>query len=465
MKRFARCTTTFAGLVSALALGFSEGCECASDCVGCEDAFDARRQRDAGVDVGQDAFVEPDTALDAWEFDATGTESCSPGRRRIPVDEDRDGRIDEGCPFYLGALHPVLAAMPVDDDVLGGVRYGAADVTNNATRLFTTPVVDGVSRNEILVFRRGSVREPFAPETQIVLAEAPSAVSATEDGTQLFVEIGNAVHTHVYTWSGGAPSLVATFEAFGDPYVRRDGRELFLSRAGSVYSTLRSETGGWSMPKLVSLGRFPALSEDGLTLYLTQAGELRALHRVSLDAVFEGTSERPEFGRLEGALLVRPVHAVRSRELFFSLQSATGLDVPALGPTRAALFRAEVCRDAPCAPYMMPCTGLRSEDGLHCYEGRATSTYADALTQCAAPAHLVSMHSVVESQQVAMAFPDAWLGTRGRRWESGEPFLFSLAHIAEDTCLVSSGDVWNAAVCTSTHQALCETDWWPSFTD
>jgi hypothetical protein len=75
------------------------------------------------------------------------------------------------------------------------------------------------------------------------------------------------------------------------------------------------------------------------------------------------------------------------------------------------------------------------------------------------------MHSVVESQQVAMAFPDAWLGTRGRRWESGEPFLFSLARIAEDTCLVSSGDVWNAVVCTDTHQALCETDWWPSFTD
>ena len=395
-----------------------------------------------------------------------GTESCVPSRRGIPVDEDRDGRFDEGCPFYIGAIHPVLEAMPVDDDVLGGVRYVGADLTNDATRLFTTPVVDGSSRNQILVFHRSSPGEPFTAETQLVLPESPSAVSATEDGTQVFVEIGNSVRVQAYSWTGGAPALTAAFESFGQPSVRRDGAELFLTRSGAIYTSRLDSLGAWSTPEVVRAGRFPILSEDGLTLYFSDAGALQTLQRASLDARFGGASARPDFARIPSGQIVRPFHVVHTRELFFSLQTVGGLVVPTAGPTRAALFRAEVCRDAPCTPHALPCDGTRSEDGLHCYRGTRVTAYDAAITECAG-AHLVSIHSADELRLIATTFPNAWLGARGRRWQSGEPFLFSLASVIllDDTCLVPTGTAWRQELCTNLHQAVCETELWPTFTN
>lgn len=445
-----------------LTLSFATGCECTTACVECGDAsLDARR-----VDVGADAPMQIDAARDAWEPDATGSESCAPGRGRVPVDEDRDGHVDEGCPFYIGPIHPVLAAMPVDDDVLGGVRYVGADITNNATRLFTSAVVDGSPRHEVLVFRRGSPREPFAPETRIVFAESPSAVSASEDGSQLFVEFDNATRVRAFAWTGGTPSLIATFESFGQPAVRRDGRELFMTRGGSIYASHIDQRGAWSGPEVVHAGGFPILSEDALTLYFTEAGTLRKIERTHIDEAFRGGATSADFARLASGQVVRPFHVVDTRELFFSLQTVDGLAVPAQGPTRAALFRAEVCRDAPCVPEAIPCAGTRSDDGLHCYREGSTTTYSDAVGRCTGSAHLVSIHSAEELRLVATAFPNAWLGARGRRWQSGEPFLFSTASgLPSDVCLIPTTDAWRAESCTNMHEAVCEAELWPTFTD
>jgi hypothetical protein len=197
-----------------------------------------------------------------------------------------------------------------------------------------------------------------------------------------------------------------------------------------------------------------------------------------------------------------------TRELFFgSSQPWT--------PTHYAVWRAEVCRSTDCSTPAIPCAGVTSEDGQHCYTRlEQPTTRAAAQTLCESQGGtLATLHSQAEHDRIWTTFrrgPDGmdqmlWVGgfddrpgvvaecnTRGVAsaawpcpwaWETGEPWTWSawattdaagsepnesLDTTVEEDCLVLwTGETgtgkWNDIRCSYDLYAICETTAFPTW--
>ena len=450
------------------------------------------RLEDVGLEDGLDVPDPLDApgldAPDAGLGDAGGAlESCAPDAMRRAVDEDLDGRVDEGCGLFLGPIHPVLNAMPVTTD---GVGYFGGELTSDGRHLYTT-AYDQTSR-AFLIASRGDPTLPFAQAVPAAGSDlpgfAPSLVTVTGDGLEVYLQLiptSGAPGAHIFVTSGSpttpwsTPVEVLAFSSTGDeqvhPHIRRDALEIyFVARTAGVDTIMRSfraaRGGAWSAPSPVGLGAFPILSPDFLSLYFMDAGRvMRVVTRGTFSDPFPSLVAAPALLPTIEGVLTRPFFSDATREVFFSLQSRASGAVPLDGPTAASVFRAEVCRDAACSSPRILCTGtaIRSADGFHCYRRGAFQNYAQASTTgCMAGEHLLSIHSAGEADQVrGMLTMVCWLGLMGRAWQSGEPFLydeFGTEPTPAQCAHVGVG--WPLDTCTASRLVVCESDLWPAFT-
>lgn len=446
-----------------------------------------------GLDApGRDVAGEDVPGRDAPMQDVPpGGEACAPGPDRVPRDEDLDGRIDETCPLHFGRIHPVLAAMRVTTPT---VAYFGGELTADGLSLFTVPSDDTARPFEIAT--RPDVRSPF--QRAVVASGAsvtgftPQILTVSADGREVYmqmVDVGHTGPTAIFrteldsTWTTPALSvaLVVAGRESAHPHLSRDGFEIyFTARVGSATSLYYSERAnireeGWDTPELIGPGSFPTLSPDGLTLFFLGDGtrEVRYVTRSSTDEGFvtSAASASPFRPTSPGGIAVRPFLSPLTREVFFSLQPS-GATPPEDGPTPASIFRAEVCRDAPCgSPPPCPVGEAPSFDGLHCYRvATGAASYAVARSTCTAVpgAHVVTIHSLTEASLVRDLSSNAWLGQVGGVWDgpAAEPFLYREAiSFGPADCGVVGPGSFAIASCTDLHAVVCETDTWPTYTD
>lgn len=334
-----------------------------------------------GDDAGRDAAAPTDAGHDAGPPPEVCTQSTTGS---VPVDEDLDLAIDEGCGWHFGQLHPV--------PTLPGPAAGAY-VSG------TQPSADGLSLLVTLaagpaVVSRATRADPYGPPTPIpvMLGSVASNVSVAildATGLEMWAQLGTPTGQHLA--SAHRTSTSASFDPFVlaamlnstsndyHPALRADGLELVFGSARSgaalLYHATRASTSepfGTPTPLSVEAPTpladraCPALSQDGLTLFFATHGasswRVYTAHRTSIDATsFDPAVEIAELNLGGEAFFVSISES--TREIFVVSNRAW-----APGSGGSSVWRAEICRDGPCADRFVPCdTGMRSPDGLHCY--------------------------------------------------------------------------------------------------
>jgi hypothetical protein len=410
--------------------------------------------------------------------------ASSPGAEER--DEDCDGRADEDCAFYFGRPHAVLSVHAsagnhwfprISPDGLT-MRFGATNRAGVAT-------VHRASRPSADAAFGPAEIDPDFPGWE---TGGIHVITIRGDGLEAYAQRGGTETVRGVRASTsepfGAPEVA--FANARHPFVSHDGLELFVEELSMAPSVIGRATRASTSEPFGALERLalsgvttrdyaPYLSPDGSTLLFFRvvvAGNRRlfAATRASSSEPFGEPFELPSFSdQGEGAFYHAP-----TRELFYSSLSTSA-------PASVGIYRAQVCRDAPCDSPRIECpSGLRSADGLSCYFG-VTSPLAwmEAEQDCVARGgHLASIHSIPDAalaDAVGGAAP-FWIGANDLAaegtlaWSSGAPATRSLWGTAEpdDTmaasnCVQGPAAAWNDADCASALPYVCETEAWPTW--
>jgi hypothetical protein len=468
----------------------------------------------------------PDAAGgDAAPADAATPEVCTPSAiGSTPADEDGDGAVDEGCPWHFGTPH----WMPPIDGAPEERRMVEPNwVSPDGLRLYLVSTVVGSSR--VIVQSRTARGEAFDTGTELTGMSFGNysviGITLSDDELEAFVvarPVGTTDQTDLFRMIRGTRTqpfgafeeldALSTPESEERPMLRADGKELLFASNRVLKRALRDGPRGVFGPAEDVLGvptsgvNAPQLSRDGRTLFLYRAPEGRPfrIYRAERSDVASATFGDPvEVEELEPSgqhSVFHPVISEATREMFF------GSSQP-WSPTHYAVWRAEMCRDGGCAPRLVPCAGVRSPDGQHCYT-RLDALLVESAAEAACAltgGHLVSVHSQAEQDLVWSRFggEHLWLGgfddrlpavpecnTRGLdgspaqcawAWESGEHTTFAAWGRAadgtyvepqeqgEEDCAVMfnsyTGGLWADITCTypAGFRGVCETSVVPTW--
>jgi hypothetical protein len=427
------------------------------------------------------------------EADCDDTDpTVHPGAREVctsalsaPRDENCDGIVDDGCPFYFGVPHPIV---PVHTST-GNHFYPRLSADGLQMRFGAPPAGGG----QLAIHRatRPDLASPFGrseidPDFAGWVGDF-SVQSIRFDGLEVYVQNGGTqtVRGTRLTTSEpfGAPE--PAFSNARHPFLSPDGLELYvedLSVSPSIVSrsTRTSIDQPFGTPVSLQLtgtssrDYAPFLTPDGSTLLFFRvpvAGRRRlfAATRPARDAPFE----RPfELANFEDEYVEGPFYVPATRELFYSTASG--------GLAGWSIFRVQVCRDGPCDSPEIACpSGVRSADRLHCYTRFSTArTYTDAEADCVLQGgHLASIHTADEAAIVDDVGTSElfWIGATDAAsegafvWSSGEPMLHTFwastqpsDTMATENCLHGPGG-WDDADCAVALAYVCETEVWPTW--
>lgn len=405
------------------------------------------------------------------------------------LDEDADGAIDEGCDYYFGTPHPVMAVV---SSIASGLTETAhptiaaeGDVLTYITNTtgFTSP-----RAAEIRTVTRSSRSAPFgAPRTTAIEGLASGSyvqgISVSASGLIAVVAYDRAFATHLVEVTRASTSEpwsrpTAIVDA-SDPALSADGLELFYRSGEFILRVTRSRTSiPWGTPSPVGglpmNAGGPSLTPDGHALFFHAGTPSRIYVATRPNTQSDSFSAPMELSLLRTESVRSPAYNVATRELFFVSDRAF---TPSRDPS---IWRVQVCRDSACTEGLdteqVRCEGgSTSADGLHCYRTSAPMTFADAQTWCAGlSGHLATVHSDAELALVPSASGDAWLGMRAPMgawvWLTSEPVSYQRWFVSEpapmsDLCVASNRGAaltaWGTRDCATTRPAVCETELWP----
>ena len=393
-----------------------------------------------------------------------------------PRDEDCDGSIDDGCPWYVGMPHPITIA-----HVVPGPHW------------FPRLSADGLSlyfgERQVNRADRPSVDAPFGPAGRAPSFDwegRVSVISISEDGLLALAQgDGITISERASTETPFPEPGVFTTENVTHPFVSADGLEVYFSDLRGSFPVLartrrdtRDDDFGFIAPFGISgataRDNAPMLTRDGLDLFFVRhvgsagaPGRLMVAHRDTPDGSFGVPVHVDSLidDEVDG-VFVSP----ETRELFYTSFQEAG---PADG---GSLFRARICRDGPCPALQIDCPdGVRSADQLRCYTYVDTpATWSDAQAVCESRGgHLASIHWDAELEIVSSAGGAGpyWIGlvdrsAEGFTWSSGEPVIRTYwsstepSSAANDDCVRMLSE-WDAVACDTPLPYVCETELWP----
>jgi hypothetical protein len=512
------CFTLAASFFVACSPNLGEGrVLCASSAPACPDGYSCVNgrcyrgapdagERDAPSDAGVDAAV-----------DAPRLELCTPSAAgALPVDEDGDGRVDEGCGLQVDIVHPIT------DAVVARSALTFPRLSSDGRTLTYCRSQDGV--REIMEATRRSLTERFGPAAPRTLDPVtPNPCAAQRHGEDLYYEATPSTGARVqriYRERAESTSVVNVAESDGEsvghPFVSEDGRELFFEgRRGSMEGgrlfVMGLVDGEWrnrravvfaDAPPNVLREMFPTLSPDGLTLFFVRM-QMRA-GRVERLAMMAQRTARSEASF--GAPVELPMGLMQLGS--FSPSFATWEVVASAADPRATagndfdripnegLFRARLCAgECPArgegTRLVCGAGATTSPDGLHCYKQGTGPAVTFAMARCpegsgTTRGSLVSIHSAPEFASVIAAqqrSTEPWIGAEQHSgawlWSSGEPatdlaitsvFWEAGEPSGSEACAVLSssppeppaGSARNQD-CGGTRVPLCELDLWPTW--
>ncbi len=407
------------------------------------------------------------------------------------LDEDSDGAIDEGCDYYFGTPHPVMAV--VSSIASGFTETAHPTVSADGRQLTYATLTTGFTSPraaEVRTVTRSSRSAPFGAPQTTAIEGLPAdgyvqAISATASGLNAIVAYDRAFATHLVEVTRASTSEpwsrpTAIVDA-SDPALSADGLELFYSTDEFILRVTRSSTlVPWGTPSPVGglpmNARGSNLTPDGHALFFHAGTPSRIYVATRRDPQSDSFAAPMELPFLRTESVRSPAYSVVTRELFFISDRAF---TPSRDPS---IWRVQVCRDAACTETLdteqVRCDGgSASADGLHCYRTSTPMNFADAETWCAGMSgHLATVHSEAELAFVPSAMGDAWLGMRATtdawNWLTSEPVSYQRWFVSApapmpDLCVASNRGAaltaWGTRDCTTTRPAVCETELWPTW--
>ena len=420
------------------------------------------------------------------------TEICTPSEGNVVAsDEDLDGAFDEGCDFYFGTPHPVMAVV---SSIASGFTQTTHPTISSDGRVLTyathTTGFTSPRAAEIRTLTRTGSAAPFsAPQTNAIEGLPADGyvqgISIAANGLIAIVAYDRAFASHLVEvtrasasdpWSRPTPIVDAA-----EPAISADGLELFYSADEFILRVTRSSTRvpwGTASPVggLPMNARGAYLTPDGYALFFHAGTPSRiyvAMRPVTQSDSFFAPMELP---LLRAESVQFPAYNVVTRELFFVSDRAF---TPSRDPS---IWRVQVCRDRACTEMQgseqIRCEGgSANADGTHCYRTSAEMNFADAQTWCAGmTGHLATVHSEAELELVPAAMGDVWLGMRAPMgtwdWLTAEPVSYQRWFISEpmpmsELCAASNrgsfGIAWGTRDCATLRPAICETEIWPTW--
>jgi hypothetical protein len=432
----------------------------------------------------------------------------------VPADEDGDGAIDEGCAWNFGTPHAMPAPM--------GVAWEKNLVTPSwispdGLRLYVTYRTDFGRHGAVHLITRASRLAPFGAPVPVAGLDLGNfsvtgfTLSSDEREAYFEAEAAGAGQTDIYRATrasrDGQFSALARVDALSSdgnderPALRVDGREILLAQGRRLYRAVRASTdepfGAAEPLRGIPDGdvNSPSPSLDGRSIvyYAVASGTFRLFRAERSDVASATFGDPVEIVSAEpsGAHEVfTPVLSETTHELFFASSQPWS-------PTYYALWRIRICRDAGCVSDPIPCAGVRSPDGMHCYTKLAsTQSWSAAETLCTQNGgHLATISSQAEQDLVWSRFggEGLWIGAYDDRgtiaecnsrgiggavfpcafgWESGEAWTFSRwfssAAVAEPEEGAAGQDcgalwrdptydgMWADIACSETFRAVCE---------
>jgi len=450
-----------------------------------------------GTDGDGDGSCIPDDCDDGDpDVHPGAAELCAPGPSGGERDENCDGAIDEGCDWYFGTPHAVVRGLV---PVTGVDVFGAA-VTHDGLRMYYA--VFGLP--DLYTATRASTDVPFGSPSQVASAGGPvlsmAAVSITSDERSIYVQANESGGpTGIYTasrtrasdpfgpWMPVSVSTTLHQEAV-HPSISADGTELFFAdradatspsriyRATGLGSTFGTPT-EVTFPGVAPTDplRFPRITEDGRTLFVTGPLGPSYAERTDGELTFGPLMPLAHFpSTTSHVFALYPTYLPETREMFFDGYSTDPLVTWA--PYGNSIVRVQVCRDGPCpADTAVACPeagSLFSPDHFHCYF-QPTSTsfgFGGARDFCTGGSHLVSIDNEAED---TLAGANGWLGLNNlapdhsETWSDGTPYVWHPAGFGMSTTVASAvlktdaGWAWVAT--TTPSLPTCEREVWPSW--
>ncbi len=479
-----------------------------SPCESCLDAGDATVARDAGRDGARDARVIGDPPMDAGADsaapDAGPVEVCTRSiTGAVPADEDGDTSIDEGCPWHFGPSYEVRFTNGPPS--FWNLAPRKVTIAGNGRRMYYVAADWNGSSNDYSVrtATRASRAEAFEPSADVSFAGAPPAIIAVTDDERLALSTsGNDVLEQRRANADdafGTPVVVGTYEGPIDIFVTRDGREIWFgsSQVSGIFRARRAsidESFGPAEPATITASgpRAPTLSPDGRTIFF---------HRFIDGALYRATRANRETLTFDEPVLIDfaatgSANNLRVQAFFHEeTQELFAIAGGSSSPSFAVVVRTRVCRDGPCPTIELPCAGVRTVDGAHCFTHQpGQAAWAAAESACvAAGAHLASIHTNEEATIVSdlAAGSLTWIGLTDSAvdgqftWTSGEwaqPLAnylpFDQGQPDNDTSVLAEGEdcvalpvdsdadgreVWADDECTNAHAYVCEHAIWPTW--
>ena len=449
------------------------------------------------------------------------SEVCTPSNAAFgdrAVDENCDGRIDEDCAWYFG--RPQWLTRP---SVPTDVGTPAPLLSANGLRLYLR------KQNGLLVAERSNVKEPFGPSKSVSGSELGTLATLSPNELEgYFVapttkKIVHAVRKDLSSPFGQALDVDATgyekdivehsvsmvtlsadaFELlyfWGAPFgvrpnlqrsTRTTSDEAFSSSAAAF--TVNSE------------GNWPTLSRDERALFYGFAtfdpGNGVHFHHACrierADAASAAFASEPDCLVLDAG----PGDFYAQAPSVFVSEATGEMFVGGLverpWTPKSALWRIQICRDAPCDEPLIACPdGVRSPDGNHCYTvPKAGKPWAEAYAACKATGgHLATLHSLEEAQTLAPLVdgPAMWIGGYDAEgpgglglpaqpscnsrtdckfaWETGEVWqgttegFFGSDPSGNGDCLsIIKTGLFHDRTCAANYGWVCETEQWPNW--
>ena len=418
------------------------------------------------------------------------SEACTPSEgRSVAVDEDADGLVDEGCGYFFGTPHPVMAV--VSSRASGFTETAHPTLSSDARTLTYASFTTGLTRPiaaQLRSVQRMDAGAPFEAPTVVVVEGLGSeqyvrGISASQNGLVAVVEyeqFGSRLIDVRRASATGPWQRVAPIADGRDAALSSDGLELFYASGGGLWRRTRiTPLEAWSAPialtGLASAAGGTSLSADNHALYF-HAGSPSQLWVIERQDIHSAAFNAPvALGLLPRESVRSPLYARETRELFFTSNR------PGTPSADATIWRVQVCRDHACeetvGSELIACEGTRSEDGTHCYRTSTLMTFSEATTWCSGlGGHLVSVHSDLERQAIHPTDGDLWLGLTADsgawRWMTLEPVSYTSWFVLEPAptagaCAGSNrgglGTAWGTRPCNEARPAVCEFDLWPTW--